>query len=199
MAEDFARWEKRYRTQDTPWDTGRSSTELRRVVAEDNVAPCATLEVGCGTGTNAVWLAGQGFAVTGVDVSPLAIERARHQAAAANVAGRFIVGDLLRTPELVGPFGFFFDRGVYHYLRTVDLPGYLRVLGQTLQPGATGLVLAGNARRGRTGPPVVTEEEIRVELGTLFEIVRLREFHLDAVGDEGDTPLAWSCLLRRRG
>jgi methyl halide transferase len=199
MADEFIRWENRYRTGDTPWDTGRPSSELMRVVAEDEIAPCAALEVGCGTGTNAVWLAQQGFTVTAVDISPLAIETAKKKAAEAGVKVQFIAGDLLRSPDIVGPFGFFFDRGAYHVVRTVDLAGYLRLLERTLQPGELGLVIAGNAKTGRTGPPVVTEEEIRGELGPLFDILRLREFYLDPVTEGGETHLGWSCLLRRHG
>jgi SAM-dependent methyltransferase len=194
MAEDTINWENRYRTNDTPWETGRPSTELVRVVTEDKIVPCPALELGCGTGTNAVWMAQRGFAVTAIDLSPLAIERARAKATAANVPVQFVAGDLTKAPELVGPFGFFFDRGVYHIVRTVDLAGYLRVLERSLKPGAMGLVLAGNAKFGRTGPPIVTEDEIRGELGKVLEIVRLREFDLDPVN--GQTHLAWSCLVR---
>jgi methyl halide transferase len=195
MAEINTNWEDRYRTNDVPWDTGHPSTELQRVVAEDKIAPCPALELGCGTGTNAVWLAQQGFAVTAIDLSPLAIERARAKATAAKVGVQFVVGDLTNAPELVGPFGFFFDRGVYHIVRTVNLAGYLRLLERTLKPGAMGLLLTGNARLGRTGPPIVTEAEIRGELGRSFEIVRLREFDFDPV--DGETHLGWSCLVRR--
>ncbi len=200
MTEDMNRWDNRYRTQDTPWDTGAPSTELLRVVSQEEIAPCATLEIGCGTGTNAVWLAGKGFSVTAVDVSPLAIEAARKKAKLAGVAVQFLVADVLSSPDIVGPFGFFFDRGVYHILRTVDLDAYLRFLDKTLQPGAMGLVIAGNAKMGRTGPPVVTEEELRRELGRLFTILFLREFYLDPVGKERETHhLGWSCLLKRQG
>jgi SAM-dependent methyltransferase len=198
MMENRIRWEDRYRTRDTPWDTGRPSGELKRVVAEDEITPCPALEVGCGTGTNAVWLAAQRFSLTAVDISPLAVEAARKKAFEAGVSVRFVCGDLLLASEIVGPFGFFFDRGVYHYLRTVDsLEGYLRVLERTLQPGALGLVLAGNAKAGRTGPPVVAEEEMRGELGRLFEILRLREFYFDPAEEGGGPHLGWSCLVRR--
>jgi hypothetical protein len=111
---------------------------------------------------------------------------------------QFLVADLLNSPEITGPFRFFFDRGVYHILRTVDLNAYLRLLDRTLKPGATGLVIAGNAKRGRTGPPVVSEEELHAELGQLFTIQRLREFYLDPVGKDGESHLAWSCLLKRQ-
>jgi len=199
MPEDWIRWESRYQTRDTRWDTGHPSSELKRVVAEEEITPCPALEVGCGTGTNAVWLAQQGFAVTAIDVSQLAIEAAQKKAAEAGVKVRFIAGNILSSPDLVGPFVFYFDRGLYHHLRQVDLEGYLRLLERTVKPGALGLVLAGNAKTGRTGPPVVTEEEIRGELGRVFEILRLREFYLDPVGEETETHLAWSCLLRRPG
>jgi SAM-dependent methyltransferase len=199
MADDITRWDNRYRTHDTPWDTGVPSTELLRVLAEDAIVPCPTLEIGCGTGTNAVWLASKGFNVTAFDVSSLAIETARKKAKEAGVAIQFMVADALGSPDIVGPFGFFFDRGVYHILRTVDLDAYLRLLRRTLQPGAMGLVIAGNAKRGRTGPPVVTEEELRGELGRLFAIQRLREFYLDPVGENGETHLGWSCLVKRQG
>jgi methyl halide transferase len=195
MADINTDWENRYRTNDTPWETGHPSTELLRVVAEAKIIPCPALELGCGTGTNAIWLTQQGFNVTAIDLSPLAIERARAKATAVKVAVEFVVGDLVTAPELVGPFGFFFDRGVYHIVRTVDLAGYLRVLERTLKPGAMGLILAGNARLGRTGPPIVAEAEMRGELARLFEIVHLREFNFDAV--DGQTHLGWSCLLRR--
>jgi methyl halide transferase len=199
MTGDSTRWDNRYRTHDTPWDTGLPSSELLRVMAEDAIAPCPTLEIGCGTGTNAVWLAGSGFAVTALDVSPLAIEAAKKKAMEAGVAVQFQVADALSSPDIVGPFSFFFDRGVYHILRTVDLDAYLRLLKRSLQPGAMGLIIAGNAKMGRTGPPVVTEEELRGELGRLFTIQRLREFYLDPVGETGETHLGWSCLLKLQG
>jgi SAM-dependent methyltransferase len=193
---DVERWEGRYRMGDTPWDTGRPSSELQRVIAEDHIAPCAALELGCGTGTNAVWLAQRGFDVTALDISPLAVERAGQRAAVAGANVRFLTADVLAGPDVGGPFGFFFDRGCYHIVRDMNLTGYLRLLERALRPGATGLVLAGNARLPRTGPPIVTEDEIRRELGTLFEVVRLREFQFDADSD-GDPHLGWSCLLRR--
>jgi SAM-dependent methyltransferase len=194
---DTERWETRYRTGDIPWETGHASTELQRVIAEGGIAPCPALELGCGTGVNAVWLAQHGFDVTALDLSPLAVERARERAATAGARVRFLQADILAGPDVGGPFGFFFDRGCYHIVREVDLSGYLRLLERALRPGATGLVLTGNARLPRTGPPVVREEEIRRELGQLFEVVRLREFQFDRALSDDSRHLGWSCLLRR--
>src|SRR5262249_38701966 len=105
-------WNERYRSGDSPWDTGRPSSELMRVVAEEQIAPCRVIELGCGPGTNSIWLAQQGFDVTGLDISSLAIQRARDLAAKVQV--RFVTGDVLDPPSLGDPFPFFFDRGCYH-------------------------------------------------------------------------------------
>jgi methyl halide transferase len=197
---DASSWNDHYRTGQPPWETGAPSTELQRVLTEGHIAPCRAIDVGCGSGINAVWLAQHGFDVTGIDVSPLAIEQARARAAAAGVEVRFEEDDLLGLRGEYQPFPFFFDRGCYHAVRRIDAASYVRTLQRLTLPGAIGLVLAGNSRsmhKPGEGPPVVSEEELRAEWEPAFEILKLREFEFD--GTPGPTPfLAWSCLLRRR-
>jgi methyl halide transferase len=197
---EVIRWDERYAKGDTPWETGQPSSELQHVVAEIPVRPCRALELGCGSGASAVWLAQQGFEVAAVDLSPLAIARARRRADEAGVRVRFLVADVLNLPpELTGPFDFFFDRGCYHVVRREDPQGYVKTLCRLTDPRALGFVLAGNSREPhQPGPPVVSEEEIRNELGSFFEIVQLREFRFDQVEAVGTRFLGWSCLLRRR-
>ncbi len=197
---DVEHWNQRYREGDSPWDTGEPSSELLRVLAEEKITPCPAIELGCGTGSNAVWLARQGFNVLGVDLSPLAIERAEQRAQAAEVKARFLAADVLDPPDLGGPYPFFFDRGCYHVVRRTDVSRYLRTLERVTAMGTVGLVLAGNACEPHSpGPPVVTEEEIRGELERLFEVVRLREFRFDSAPGLDEHFLGWSCLLRRMG
>jgi methyl halide transferase len=197
---DASSWNDHYRTGQPPWETGAPSTELQRVLTEEHIAPCRAIDLGCGSGINAVWLAQHGFDVTGIDLSPLAIEQARARAAAAGVVVRFEEDDLLGLRGEYEPFPFFFDRGCYHAVRRVDAAAYVRTLQRLTLPGAIGLVLAGNSRsmhKPGEGPPVVSEEELRAEWEPAFEILKLREFEFD--GTPGPTPfLAWSCLVRRR-
>jgi SAM-dependent methyltransferase len=196
---EIARWQNRYSTGDTPWDTGQPSTELKRVIGEEKIASCRAIELGCGTGTNAVWLANQGFDVTAVDISSLATARAQERAAAAGMCVRFLTADVLSSSDdLGGPYDFFFDRGCYHVVRRINVHAFLRTLTRITQAGTVGLVLTGNAREPHEpGPPVVKEEEIRAELGLLFDIVWLREFRFDNLDESGVGFLAWSCFLRR--
>jgi SAM-dependent methyltransferase len=193
-----SRWDNRYRDSDTPWDTGTPSTDLQKSLTEVGLAPTRALELGCGTGTNAVWLAQQGFDCTAIDLSPRAIDRAHARAAAAGVQVRFIQADLRNLPDLGEPFGFLFDRGCYHAVRRIDVKPYLAALERWLAPGAQGLVIAGKPRPdGGQGPPVVTEDELRQELGKAVEIVRLRDFWLDEAPGSNEKWQAWSCWVRK--
>jgi methyl halide transferase len=192
-------WNDHYRDGSLPWDTGRPSAELEHVVSRHAIPPCRALEIGCGTGTNSVWLAQQGFDVTGVDLAPLAIERAQARAATTGVPAKFLVADVLALPDLGEPFAFFFDRGCYHAVRRSAPHEYAPAVARQLAPGARGLILAGNAREPHEpGPPVVTEEQIRAELGAAFQIVELHEFRFDEAPGVPVRFLGWSCLVEKR-
>jgi SAM-dependent methyltransferase len=193
-------WDQHYREGLPPWETGGPSSELARVVGEEGIRPCRVLELGCGSAVNAVWLAQQGFDVTAVDFSPLAIEKARERVRQAGVRVELIEADVTRLPATMGAFPFFFDRGCYHAVRRDNARGYVEAVLRVTAPGAIGLILAGNAKSTHApgqGPPVVSEEELRADLEPAFQIVRLREFTFDRAGESGPTFLAWSCLLRR--
>jgi SAM-dependent methyltransferase len=196
-------WNQRYRDGNLPWDTGRPSTELQRVLQQHAIAPCRALDVGCGTGSNSVWLAEQGFDVTGVDVAPLAIELAREQARDAGVNAQFAVANVLKSPNSnlstsPAPFSFFFDRGCYHAVRRDAPHAYAPAVARLLAPAARGLILAGNAREPHDpGPPVVTEDEIHTELGQAFTILDLHEFHFDEAPGVPVQFLGWSCLVQK--
>jgi SAM-dependent methyltransferase len=196
-------WNERYATKDTPWDSGRPSAELQRVLEEHRIRPADALELGCGTGTNAVFLAQRGFRVTALDISPLAIEQAKKKSQDAEVSVHFMNADLLSLPDLGRTFGFVFDRGVYHCVREDGLDKFLQTLAAVTSPGSQYLVLAGNANDPAPpdrGPPRVRADQLCAELGGLFDLVQLREFHFDGVVIEGEPvkPLGWSALLRRK-
>lgn len=192
-------WNACYREGRLPWDSGKPSAELRRLVETGDLKPCAAIELGCGTGTNAVYLAQQGFTVTAVDLAPSAVEQAQAKAAAAGVAARILCGDVTRLDEVVGPFDFVFDRGCYHCVRRAGLlDGYLATLARLTKPGTRLLVLTGNAdSTEELGPPKVKAAELTAEFEPLCRIERLAAFHFeDAFTAQG--PLGWSCLLVRR-
>src|SRR4029453_6181029 len=84
-----------------PWDTGTPDPMLVEMIESRAIAPGRTLEVGCGTGTNAIYLAQHGFDVVGVDISAIAVETAR---AKAHGRCRFETVDVLNETLPGGPF-----------------------------------------------------------------------------------------------
>ncbi len=191
------RWNQRYRAGDVPWDTGFPSTELRRVMAELRLPPCRVLELGCGAGTNSLWLAQQGHDVTAVDLADEALQRGRAKADGLKL--RFVAADVLALPDLGEPFDFFFDRGCYHVVRRASASGYVTAVARCLAPHAKGLLLTGNAKEPHSpGPPVVSEVDLRSELSASFDLLDLREFRFDAVAGSGENYLGWACLVQKR-
>lgn len=195
-------WNARYAEGNTPWDNDQPDSELARVVQQSAIAACRMLELGCGTGTNAVWLAQQGFNVTAFDLAQLAIEKAQARASGANVGIKFFQGDVFSLPDLGEPFEFVFDRGVYHCVRRLNAALFAEVVAGLTAPGGHYLTLAGNPNEPHSpegGPPRVAAEELCRELSPHFHLVQLREFRFNPILIDGqiDQPLAWSALWRR--
>ena len=187
----------RYAHGEIPWDSGQPSKELVRLLDAGKLPGQTVLEIGCGTGTNALELARRGRTVTALDYVPQAIDAARAKARQAKLTVDFRVADVLQA-DLSGPYDILFDRGVYHHLRQENLPGFQQFLERVTRSGSRWLSLAGNAKEKHDpGPPVVSESELRAELEPLFQIVELREFRFTS-GQNGFQPLAWSILLQRR-
>jgi len=194
------RWDSRYRREGRPgWDTGRPSSELKKAVEEGTLRPCRVVELGCGTGTNAIYLAQKGFDVTAIDIAPTALALAEQKAAKAGVEARWVLANVLNPPEL-GPFDLVYDRGCYHGVRQQNAAGYVAALGQLSQSGTRVLILAGSANNPnpRGGPPRVKEEEIRSDFSKDFEIEWLRETRFDTRDADAQGAVAWSILLRRK-
>lgn len=190
-------WNARYRGGDIPWDTARPSPELVRAIDAGLVRPGRAIELGCGTGTNAIYLAERGFHVTAIDISSVAIDRARQRAQTAGVRVDFFESDVTAL-SVREPFDFVFDRGCYHCVRRTGAAGYVAALDHLTHAGSKLLLLAGNANeQSDEGPPRVQEHEIRAELGGMFDVEWIRAFRFENIdGSEG--PLAWSVMLVRR-
>ncbi len=191
-------WDLAYREGTPYWETGRPARELVRLVEEEKIPRGSALDIGCGTGANAVFLAEKGFDVTAVDISPTAIERARTRAALAGVNIHFVVDDVFQfIRSAPTPFDFLLDAGFYHYVRGQALSTYLDFLWRASRPGSYLLVLAGHAAETAEGaPPGVTEDDLRFELGRLFEFLEMRLVRFEGpFCPEGY--LGWSCLLHR--
>ncbi|MBY0547318.1 MAG: class I SAM-dependent methyltransferase [Candidatus Obscuribacterales bacterium] len=197
-------WDQRYVDSNTPWDSGTPSEVLSAFLDDENVQPGRALELGCGTGTNAIFLAQRGFEVTAVDLSATAIKMAKEKAEKAGCNVNFVQADVTALPDIGAPFPFVFDRGTYHVVRGINLEGLQSTLSHVVARGGFYLVLAGSANENAppdNGPPRVTAHDLCRELeGTAFDLVRLEESNFHGIRIEGQEykPVAWKAILRRR-
>lgn len=106
-------WNARYDAGDMPWDTGEPQSALVDAVAEFGLSG-RVLDIGCGTGTHALWAAEHGHEAVGVDISERGIERARERAVERGLDVTFRVGNALDLDADLGPFGTVLDSGLFH-------------------------------------------------------------------------------------
>lgn len=191
-------WDADYQGKRPPaWDIGKPADELQKAVSEGKIHPCRAVDLCCGSGTDAIYLARKGFQVTALDIAPTALSLGERKARAAGVSAAWLLANVLAPPNLV-PFDFIYDRGCYHVVRDQNLNAYLDTLRHLSRPGTQFLLLAARAdeegpNRNRSG---VTEEELRFDLLPLFDIEWLRQIRLES-NEPGIGPPGWAALLRR--
>lgn len=192
-------WNEHYAEGFLPWDSDEPAPELVAAVESGAIAPGRALEVGCGTGTNAVWLVRRGFDVVAVDIAPLAIERARAKADEAGVEIRFAVHDFLAAPPEGPPFDLVFDRGVLHTFDEHEARArFARHVGRSLADGGQWLTLAGSTEGGprETGPPRRSARDLMNAIEPELEVVDLHAFRFEAGSPV--PAMAWAVRARRR-
>ncbi|MFC4565020.1 class I SAM-dependent methyltransferase [Nocardiopsis mangrovi] len=131
--------ERYYDAGKPPWDTGVTPPELVALVGGHSaLQPGRALELGCGTGTNAIYLARHGWEVTAVDLIDRAVDQAGERAEAAGAAVRLLRGDATRLDELdaPGPFDLFFDLSCYCGIPLHRRDAYAAGLTRRAAPGA---------------------------------------------------------------
>ena len=146
------------------WQRSAPPSELVALVEGPSALPPGrALELGCGTGTDTIYLASHGWDVTAVDMVPKALATARRKAAAAGVAPRFIEGDVTRLSDFgVGEgYSLLLDFGCFHTLPEDRRPAYVTGVSGAAAPGAT-LLLFGFKRPPKAAPihGGVTAEEV---------------------------------------
>lgn len=179
-----------------PWDIGRPQPEVVRL-AEEGMFLGQVLDVGCGTGENALHLAALGRPVVGVDRSPTAVERARAKAAGRGLPVIFRVADALDLGALRHRFETALDCGLFHALDDAQRRPYAESLAAALGPGGLLHVLCFSDREPPgPGPRRVTEEGLRAAFRGIFVPADLRPARFETLEHPGGAQ-AWLASLRR--
>jgi len=157
-----------------PWDIGRPQVEIVRL-AQVGAVTGSVLDVGCGTGENALYLASLGHETWGADSSPLAIEKATKKAQERRLKNTFLVRDALLLGDLGRTFDTVIDCGLFHVLSDEERSLYVRSVASVLRPGGNYYVLCFSDRKlDSSGPRHLSREEIEGTFRTGWRINYIR-------------------------
>ena len=199
-------WETRYRLEtNLPWDISVPAEEL--VEYFHALAPEATqknvIEIGCGTGANAIWLAKNGCKVTVTETSGTALQKAKNRAIEAYTETTidFLLADICElSPVSPGTQDFAFDRAVYHIIPEQQRSAFAKNLADSLTSGGHWLSLAGCKDEARedpkVGPPQLTAIELLEHVEPFFEIIKLERSMFTL--QNGKRYLSWKALYKKR-
>jgi ubiquinone/menaquinone biosynthesis C-methylase UbiE len=143
-----------------PWDIGRAQPEVVRIIEAGGFSG-TVIDIGCGTGENALELSSRGFDVLGVDASPRAIEMAKTKASERGLSAKFLVADALSLEALDRRFRTALDCGLFHVFEDLERPSYVASLASVLKPGGVLHLLCFSDRQpGSFGPRRVSQQEL---------------------------------------
>lgn len=119
-----------------PWNIETPPNVLVELVDSGKVKPCKTIDLGCGTGNYAIYLASVGFDVTGIDISPTAIKIAKENAKKKGIKCNFLVADVLgNLNEVKEKFDFAYDWELLHHIFPEQRRIYVENVQRILNPG----------------------------------------------------------------
>lgn len=121
-------------------------------------SPGKALDLGCGTGTNVITLAQNGWQVTGIDFARRAIAIARRKTQQAGVLSDLRVEDVSKLRGISGPFDLILDLGCFHTLSSATRQNYVPNLVRLLSPGGTYLMYAFFKEVGDNGPGILSTD-----------------------------------------
>ncbi|UCF43906.1 MAG: methyltransferase domain-containing protein [Planctomycetota bacterium] len=177
---------------DIPWNLETPPELLVELVDTSKVRPCKAVDLGCGAGNYAVYLAGRGFEVTGVDISPTAIKIAKENAQRKSVNCNFIVADVVQgLDELCQTWQFAYGWGLLHHISPEQRQKYVENVSRILDPASkylsvsfsqkdTGFAGSQSRRQSQLGTVLYlsSQDQLRKLFETHFQIINLRTIEI---------------------
>lgn len=203
------------RSRPVPFFVAKPDENLASYVDRGLLTPGRALDLGCGPGRNALYLASLGFQVDAVDLSPAAVAWARERAREAGADIRFHRGDAFELPaaELGGPYDLIHDSGCFHHLPPHRRVSYLSLVDRALAPGGHLALTSFAAGEGGSGSELpdadfyrasglqgglaYTPESLRWIFSDLTEVELRRMRDEPADSAYFGEPFLWTALFRK--
>ena len=179
-----------------PWDIGRPQKEFIDLVQGREISG-SVLDIGCGSGDNALFFAQAGFDVWGIDSSPLAIQKAQQKGAQRGLTVHFQVLNALELATLNRTFDTATDSGLFHTLSDADRPLFVKSLATVLSHNGTYFMLCFSDKEPvGYGPRRITEHEIRETFSKGWTINYIRPATFES-NNRAKGPRAWLSSISR--
>jgi cyclopropane fatty-acyl-phospholipid synthase-like methyltransferase len=185
-----------------PWEISRPQKALIDVA--DQITD-SILDAGCGTGENALFFAGRGHKVTGIDFLAEPINRAKQKAAERNLTATFLVMDALAVNDLPEVFDSVIDSGLFHVFSDDDRRRYVEGLATVLKPGGRLFLLCfSDEEPGTQGPRRVSRSEIEDAFATGWTVESIEPSRFEVRADfvemkfSDGGPRAWFVVARKK-
>ncbi len=190
-------WDASYHDGPAPWDIGRPQPAVVRLASQGGFAG-AVLDAGCGTGENALHLAGLGLSVLGVDVAETALAMARKKAADRGIAVEFAAADAFHLERLGRRFETVLDCGLFHTFDGDERTSYVASLASATKGDGTLYVLCFSNHGPETGPHPIREEELRAAFnaGQGWDVAAIAADRIQTRFHDQGAP-AWLATIKR--
>ncbi len=183
--------------EEVPWNMETPPEPLVELVDSGKVQPCKTIDMGCGAGNYAVYLAERGFKVTGVDFSQTAIKIARENASRKGVKCNFFVADVIEELDKINQtWDFVYGWGLLHHILPEQRQKYVENVRRILNPSGrylsvcfsredTGFGGSGKFRKTSLGSVLYfsSEDELRELFESYFQVIDLRTIKISGKFD----------------
>jgi SAM-dependent methyltransferase len=169
-------WEDAYKIN-PPWDIGRPQPAFVEVVRKGELKKSTTLDVGCGTGENALFLAENGFSAVGVDLSARAIEAAKAKASERKLNVDFRVANALALDFDSSSFDNVIDSGLFHTFNDMERIAFASAISRVLTANGGYFMLCFSDKEPTNwgGPRRVTKAEIEATFSPFFNVNYIRD------------------------
>ncbi len=180
-----------------PWEIGHPQREFVHLEEQREIRG-RVLDVGCGTGENALYYASKGHETWGIDFAPTAIRRAREKSEGRTAAPHFEELSALELSRLGTTFDTVTDCGMFHTFLDEQRPVYAASVANVLRPGGRFFILCFSDREPTDwgGPRRVTEAELRATFTKGWKVRWIREARFETNVPEV-TGYAWLAALQR--
>jgi SAM-dependent methyltransferase len=192
-------WDEIYtklKLNEIPWHSEKPDMEFMELIESNKVKPEKVLDVGCGAGTDALYLASKRCDVTAVDKSFEAIRIAKERAKRSDVKVNFIADDFMKIQFGMEVFDFINDRGCFHHMNHNKREPYAAKINDVLKPNGFYYLRCWSDKMEETnrGPYRITKNEIKRTFSQYFNLGEINDFRFGGKGARG-----YVCLMKKDG